>query len=342
MAYILIGDAHIDHTNGSDWYLKQLSERIDFLFKLSEDRDIGNFIFMGDFFDKRTGVNTKALEFIKKKFLYECYERSYVLIFILGNHDIYHKNTIRPNSLETFIHRTSNTFFITKIQSFGGMTFVPWICEENQEEIMKYIENDTNEICLGHFEFVGFPMMKNGQPMNHGLSTSAFSKYKKVISGHYHTHSEYGNVMYTGSFNQMTKADLNDPKYLFILHDDKSIEKIEMPIEYFVSLNLSKSTPLEIKSSLDYKKVYLTIEKGCSVQEINEAKSLIEKYSYQSLHIEDNNMIELDIEEVDEDFTQTSDTISLIYDIIERTELNEVLDKTILKDKIGKIFMEIK
>lgn len=335
MRFLIVGDAHIDYTNASDWYLHQLSTNFRQIIKIVEERKIKDILFVGDFFDRRSHVNNKALAFVFDNYFREIGwgAESH---FILGNHDMYHKDVVYPNSLQLLIPETCPVY--TEIRDWNGVTIVPWICKENYQQIMDFIEKDTNKYCIGHFEFAGFPMMKGGQPMQHGMDASLFSKYELVISGHYHTSSRIGNVLYTGSMNQMTKADMNDPKKIFIF-DDGKLEEIILESEYFVSLNLSKSTPLEIKKDLYLRNVYLTVERGCEIENINIAKQLINEKRPNNLVVEDLNIVSVDTDDVHDDIIVEKDTFTLITEVIDNSDLEGTnLDKEILKKKIKELF----
>jgi hypothetical protein len=96
---------------------------------------------------------------------------------------------------------------------------VPWINGENYAETMKTIQHSKADICMGHFEFVNFEMHR-GEPSQTGMTTKGFENYHYVFSGHFHTPSRRGNIIYLGAPFEYTWSDYDDNRGFYILDTD--------------------------------------------------------------------------------------------------------------------------
>jgi hypothetical protein len=117
------------------------------------------------------------------------------------------------------------------VNKLGGKTFAfcPWINKNNQDKILKEIDADSSDYLFGHFDMVGMPMYR-GVLADHGLDPDSFSKYKRVLSGHYHTVSNYKNIQYLGTPYHLTWMDYPDGvnRGFWILDTEKdTLELIE-------------------------------------------------------------------------------------------------------------------
>jgi len=79
---------------------------------------------------------------------------------------------------------------------------------------------NTNDLsALAHLELEGFEMSA-GIPCTHGMRASAFNRFDLVLSGHFHTKSQSGNIHYLGSQMEFFWSDAHDPKHFHILDTD--------------------------------------------------------------------------------------------------------------------------
>jgi hypothetical protein len=152
---------------------------------------------------------------------------------IPGNHDVFHKNTNDLTALKELLgYYTSNVSIITKPTKVNGVHLVPWINKENYVEYVDYIKKNDG-ILMAHLELEGFEVLK-GFKHPDGMSAKIFKNYDQVLSGHFHTKSEDGNVRYLGSQMEFTWNDAHDPKHFHIYDTDtKEITPVLNPITLF-------------------------------------------------------------------------------------------------------------
>ena len=97
-----------------------------------------------------------------------------------------------------------------------GVDVIPWICKDNELEIMDFIKRSQNQVCFGHFELAGFEMDR-GNICHEGMDPSILNKYDLTLSGHFHHKSNSGSIVYVGTPGEMTWADYNDERGFHVL-----------------------------------------------------------------------------------------------------------------------------
>lgn len=216
MRVALITDQHFGARNDSiqmhNYFEKFYSE---FFFPTLEENNIDTVIQLGDIFDRRKYINYFSLSQSRKYFFDVLEKRGVTLHSIIGNHDIYYKNTNYVNSPQLLLQDYKKFYFYPKAieTEFDGtkILFVPWINSENADETFELLENTDAQIVMGHLELSGFEMYK-GSVIDSGFSTKYFNRFDIVMSGHYHHKSTRENIHYLGSPYEMTWSDYNDPR----------------------------------------------------------------------------------------------------------------------------------
>lgn len=238
MKLCILGDVHLGVRNDSlvfhDLYRKFYDE---VFFPYLEQHNIDTVVQLGDLFDRRKYINFQTLKLSKQYFFDPLNKNGITLHTLLGNHDVFFKNTLDVNSTElvlgeyenVHIHRSPTTIH------FGGCSFdiIPWICDQNSEDIKEYIKNSTSSYCFGHFELAGFEMDR-GNICHEGQSADDLKRYELVFTGHFHHKSQKGNILYVGTPSEHTWADYNDPRGFHIFDTGtRELTFIENPFTIF-------------------------------------------------------------------------------------------------------------
>ena len=140
---------------------------------------------------------------------------------IPGNHDVYYKDTNNPNSLKELLGFFINEVAIIekpKVMQYDSLKFamLPWINKSNYEESMNFVRTCDADMLGAHLELSGFDMMR-GIKNEHGMDPSPFKRFKKVLTGHYHTKSSIDNIHYLGTQLEFFWSDAGDKKHFHIL-----------------------------------------------------------------------------------------------------------------------------
>ena len=180
----------------------------------------------GDLFDTRKVLNVQAI-YDAKRYLFNRLEAHGIKMYtILGNHDIYFKNTVMVNSSSQVLGEYVDRGVVQIIEKPTELTIndtkfllVPWICSDNEQAVRESILNSDAKYLMGHFELKGFEMHE-GQVAEEGQFIHGFERYELVLSGHYHHKSRKANIFYVGTCYEMDWKDYGDQKGFHILDTD--------------------------------------------------------------------------------------------------------------------------
>jgi DNA repair exonuclease SbcCD nuclease subunit len=260
MRICLLGDTHFGIRNDSkafhSYYEKFYTETF---FPTLEERGVRTIIQLGDLFDRRKYVNFFTLSESRRYFFDECAKRGITLHALIGNHDIFWRESLDVNSPDLLLKDYDNIHLWSKSGTLelDGIKFdmIPWICKENEEEIFEFIKQSSSPICLGHFELSGFPLMR-GVESHEGLDYKFLSNYNHVYSGHYHTRSHNDNVTYIGTPYELFWSDYKDPKVFGIIDtEDLKIDYVQNPHRMFYKVNYDDANlTMEDLLKIDYSK----------------------------------------------------------------------------------------
>ena len=94
MKIALLNDTHFGVRNDSmifDDFLHKFYEEV--FFPYLEEHNIKTLIHLGDVVDRRKYINFRIADNFKKKFLQKLWDKKIDTHILIGNHDIYFKNT---------------------------------------------------------------------------------------------------------------------------------------------------------------------------------------------------------------------------------------------------------
>ena len=238
MRIALLNDTHFGVRNDSEAFRQyQLDFFDNQFFPFMQEHNIKNLIHLGDVVDRRKFINHQTASVFRKRFFDRLYEEQIDTHIIIGNHDTYFKNTNEVNAIEnlyTTFDKRNEPFIYTRSQEveFDGLNilFVPWICDDNYEHSMNMLRTSTAEIVMGHLEIKGIEM-QNGVINDHGNHKKDFKRFERVISGHFHKHTDDGQIFYCGAQYEMTWSDYQDPKAFHIFDTEtREITRISNPL----------------------------------------------------------------------------------------------------------------
>ena len=306
--------------------------------------EITTFLHMGDCLDRRKYINYKIAKDFRERFIKGLDELNIPCHFIVGNHDIYYKNTLDVNCYnELTLPERSGVYSEPTIVTIGNydMAFIPWLTEENQSQFYSLINEPGVQIAFGHLEVSGFEM-HSGVMSQTGISKTIFNKFDMVMSGHFHKRSTDGHIYYLGCPYEMTWADCNDPKGFHTFDTStRELEFIPNERNIFEKIHYNDKTTnyneLEV-SKYDQKFVKVFVENRDDYYAFD--KFLDRLYNDISVHdlkvIED--FSDLSVDFVSDDIVkEAQDTLSLLDRYVDDLETN--LDKERIKDKLKSLYV---
>ena len=238
MKIAILNDTHFGVRNDSEAFRNyQLRFYNEIFFPYLEKHNIKTLIHLGDVVDRRKFINFKTAHTFRKDFMHRLYKEGIDTHIILGNHDTYYKNTNEVNAIDnlyTSFDGINEPFIYTrpKVVEFDGVPilFMPWICDDTREESIHMLNTAKADLCFGHLEIKGIEM-QNGVINEHGNEKAEFNRFEKVVSGHFHKHTDDGHIFYCGAQYEMTWSDYQDPKGFHIFDTEtREMERIWNPL----------------------------------------------------------------------------------------------------------------
>tara|TARA_Y100001954_G_scaffold225731_1_gene266698 strand:+ start:2230 stop:3294 length:1065 start_codon:yes stop_codon:yes gene_type:complete len=238
MKIAILNDTHFGVRNDSEAFRNyQLRFYNEIFFPYLEKHNIKTLIHLGDVVDRRKFINFQTASIFRKQFFDRLWKQKIDTHIIIGNHDTYFKNTNEVNAIDnlyTSFDGINEPFIYTrpKVVEFDGVPilFMPWICDDTKEESMHMLNTAKADLCFGHLEIKGIEM-QNGVINEHGNDKADFNRFEKVVSGHFHKHTDDGHIFYCGAQYEMTWSDYQDPKGFHIFDTEtREMERIWNPL----------------------------------------------------------------------------------------------------------------
>lgn len=358
MKICILGDTHFGLRNDSIAF-SDLSRKFysEVFFPYLEKHGISTVIQLGDLFDRRKYINFNTLANAKDCFFKPLEDMGVTLYTLLGNHDIFYRNTLAVNSPQLLlgefphIHIIDKPVTITfqdlkidpKMFSSLEIDLIPWICDENMAEILEFVDKSRSPFCCAHLELAGFEMDRNNW-CHEGMDMKLFSKYEQVISGHFHHKSQNGNILYAGVPYEMTWADWNDPKGFHVLDTTtRELGFIENPHTIYVKINYNDDDlyfdEVQKRDFSEYTGKYVkvvTIKKTNAFLFETFMDALAKANPIDITTVED--FTDSDITASPDDIDQADDTMSIIDKVVDGLEID--LQKPRLKSILREVYIE--
>lgn len=342
----ILGDTHFGYRKSSDIFTDYFKDFLDNqFFPYLIENDIKYVIQLGDLFDSRKYINGKTLKFVNESYFSKFDELGITLYQMIGNHDVFYKNTNKVNWIESILSTSSykNIILCDEPKTFNihdrDLDIIPWINEENNNNVFSFINDSKSDMLFGHLELSGFELTP-GFKSTHGLKMSQFKKYKKVISGHYHIRSTKKNIMYSGIPYQLNWSDAEDKKGFWVLDlKDDSMDYIENPRKLFRKIDYDEDF---IDNDFDFNqfensfvKVYVRNKKDKKKYE-NFLTRLNSVSLFDLSIISNNELIET---EIDLDEIHVEDTLSMLKSFVLQNT-NDNLNKESIVNHVNSLYEE--
>lgn len=338
----IVGDQHFGASNSNVLTHQYMRKFYTDFFDYVDANNIKTVLQLGDMFDVRKHINTWTLSFFREVFLKPVIERDMRVIVLLGNHDIFYRESLQISSVEEILTPYSEWFTIVKEpadymiedQSF---LIVPWVCKENIDAVNAAIAESKSQYCAGHFEFNGFELYR-GQPAKTHYSHEGYSKFKKVFSGHFHHMSSKDNVLYTGTPYELTWQDCGTTKGFFV-HEGDVLELVENKHTLFSYLTLSDYQNQQIPEDLVCDKhVKLKIDVALEPKKKDALSDMLYSMKPHSLKFIEKKIDASGTEDVQ--YEQTTSISDLIKDYVSNIAVDPSMDKDVLIDKLIGVYIE--
>ena len=347
MKIALITDTHFgarnDNVNFNE-YFYNFYEGL--FFPYLQQNNIKHCIDLGDLMDRRKFVSYRILKDFRERFIQPFNYLKINLHILVGNHDIYFRNTNDVNSLQELLgERHDNIHLYPEAQEvdFDGfpILMMPWINPQNEIYSFGMMDETKADTMMSHLEVVGFEM-HGGHTSESGFDKEQFKKFDTVFSGHYHKKSDDGQIYYLGTPYQMTWSDYNCSKGFHVFDTEtRQLTRIVNPQKIFEKIYYDDTQEDYDGHDVDqYKSKYVklvVVNKNDLYKFDKFTDKLFKADCHEVKIIED--FTDLDANTVSDDIVEnTQDTMTLLGKYIDDLDVN--LDKTKLKGDISKLYHE--
>ncbi len=347
MKIALLTDTHFgarnDNLNFND-YFYDFYEGV--FFPYLQQNNIKHCIHLGDLMDRRKYVSYRILKDFRERFIQPFLHLEIDLHILVGNHDIYFRNTNDVNSLQELLGANYKNIHIypeAQDVDFGGfpILMMPWINPQNEIYSFGMMDETKADTMVSHLEVVGFEM-HGGHFSESGFDKSQFKKFDTIFSGHYHKKSDDGQIYYLGTPYQMTWSDYNCPKGFHVFDTEtRELTRIVNPQKIFEKIYYDDTQEnYDTHDVNQYKNKYIklvVVNKNDLYKFDKFTDKLFKADCHEVKIIED--FTDLDANTVSDDIVENSqDTMTLLGKYIDDLDVN--LDKTKLKTDISKLYHE--
>lgn len=329
----IITDTHFGVRKGSQIfhdYFKDFFDRT--FFHTLDSRSIDTVVHLGDCFDVRKGIDYWSLDWAKANFFDPLKERGIKLHLIVGNHDIFYKESLSINSPRLNLGEYDNVsvYDAPETVSIKGTNvfMVPWICTGNAERFTQELDATSASLCMGHLELAGFYANKDYQ-CQHGTDAKIFSRFDKVFSGHFHKKNSSGNISYLGNPYQLYWNDEGETRGFHIFDmETQELEFIENPNTMFHKIYYNE-TKKKLFNSTKYKGSYvkLIVEGKSTPARLNRVVDSLYDVNIHDLKIIENHdtYIDDDVEvEAEDTLTTLTNYVNALEDDINKENVIEI------------------
>ena len=347
---IITSDWHFGiRSNNLDWFgiMKDYHESF-FIPWLEENIQEGDVIYhLGDVFDNRQNVNLLIASYAID--LFERLSRIAPIHIIVGNHDIYRKNTNDITSVDILKHIPNITIHKEPIVHTYGKTkclLMPWRKDkEHEQETLGEFKNVDYLFC--HSEVKGVRTTSNPHiKLEEGNDLNLFKRFKKVYSAHIHFAQRFSNVNFVGNPHHMTRSDRGNKKGIWLLdmktRTESFYENTHSPVfvKYKMSSILEESVEsLEEKFSNNFVDLQVS-SKFLSNCNISTLLNMLETTARKiELDIQDDN-IETDGVEIDENISGEFDILNISRTYVDSTSYDEELKERLL-NSIKSLYLKV-
>jgi predicted phosphodiesterase len=307
-------------------------------FPTLEQYGITTVIHMGDAFDSRKSIDFWGLDWTRRVVLEPL--SSYDVHMVVGNHDIFLRNSNKINSPELLLkdYKNIKTYSEPTEIKVGdlGVLLLPWINSENSERSLKMIQKTKCKVVMSHLELNGFSPYK-GHIMDSGMDATIFNNFKKVFSGHYHTRSDNGTVYYLGNPYEIYWNDVNDTRG-FTIFDTETLEHFPVNNPYKMFYNIYyEDTPHQTFDIREYenKIVRVIVRKKSNQKHFEKFIDKLYTANVAELKIVENFQIQ-DIEEFEA--FESEDTFSILQRYVNESECD--LNKNTITNILEEVYKE--
>ena len=161
---------------------------------------IDNIVFCGDYFHQRNALTIDTLNIAHK--CIQALAKHAKLYMILGNHDLFNKNSTDVNSINIF-RENKNVVVVDKAVEVNlngcRSLFVPWLAN------LSNMKKDSYDFMFGHFD-ISTKFLIDSYAKVHSATVEATSKVSNEIDSSFENNSSNSTIELPGNFIDLVKV----------------------------------------------------------------------------------------------------------------------------------------
>lgn len=213
---VLWTDSHLGARQNSEQHNNDCLAYVDWLIQRIKQESASHLAFLGDFFENRNAINVRTLDFAIE-FCRRLNDLGIPIIFIIGNHDLYHRAS-RSVFSTTVLREFKNIHLISEPTLINDTHIaVPFLFPHEYEMYAGII--NSRKYVLGHFEFRNFVVTGATRTLDHGPDPLLFTGPDYIFSGHFHKRQFNKNIIYIGNTFPTNFGDAGDTERGCCVHD---------------------------------------------------------------------------------------------------------------------------
>ena len=222
---LIVSDTHFGVRNSSYEWLDIMKDYFNnfFIPLLKREAKPGDFVMhCGDVFDSRHSLNLLVMN--EAMAIFEQIAEIMPIVIILGNHDIYRKESNEINSAKILRWIPNITVLeeptVMKVAN-NKLLLMPW--RKSVEDEIECVSAHEADYLFCHTDVKGLKFNKFTE-IEHGMELMNMQKFKKVYSGHIHYAQLRKNFRMVGCPYQLTRSDINNEKGIWLVDFENDTE----------------------------------------------------------------------------------------------------------------------
>lgn len=318
-----------------DWFCDQVKK----------DGNVDYIAFLGDWNENRSALNIATLNYSYRG-AKKLNDLGIPVFFVIGNHDLYQRNTREIHSIIHFQEFTNfkvidQPTIIKEIE--GTALFSPYMFHDEYPGLAKFLKLP---FWAGHFEFKGFEVTGYGMILPVGPDPEDFKGPTHIVSGHFHKRQANENIIYMGNAFPMDFGDAGDFARGLMIYDHVKQEPTWIDWDNCPKyVNTSLSDVLDkTKTLYTNSRVKCLVDVPISFEESNYLKkTFTEKYNLREFILEESQEVEQAITDTEVKSVDMSkyDKLSTVDELV-RQMLNDIESEQIDNQKLIDIYTSLK
>lgn len=215
--WISIGDLHFGERGDSEKFNNSILDFLEWSIEVAKEHGADKCIQLGDWFHHRNKIQVQTLSYgiVGARILGNHFGRDNTFV-LAGNHDLFYLDRLDVSSVSALDP------FVTVIDEITPLSdkivATPWVTDQDMwDQVVEY--SDTHKYLFAHLELNGF-MVNDRYEMETGHSPKEIRRFEKVLTGHYHSMQEKGNVLYVGTPYPITMNEANEAHGVHIFDEE--------------------------------------------------------------------------------------------------------------------------